>query len=224
MSARHPILRVEASLLNAPLNNLKKLCCSLEKDGVDGLHLDIMDGHFVANLSFSFGPSFIEQVRSFSKLPLHIHLMTCQPQKYFPCFIQAGATALSFHYETALEEAPQLIDSLKAKGVEVGMAVSPETSLEVIKPLLSRLDRVLLMSVTPGFGGQKFMSNVLPKIHLLSNWSKSLRIQVDGGIQLKTGRICLSQGANELAIGSALFKEETPRHTFLHLLKRGEPS
>jgi len=192
-----------ASILNADFASLAEDIKKAEKAGVEMFHLDIMDGHFVPNITF--GPKMVKDLRRRTSLPLESHLMISQPLKYLDDFISAGSDWISVHIETLNEtEAQRVIEKLKAKLVKVGFALNPDTPLSKIVPFLEDLDFVLIMSVFPGFGGQRFIPEVLDKISGLRK-EFSGDIAVDGGLSDKTLPLVAERGANIFCVGSFIF-------------------
>ncbi len=179
----------------------------MEDAGADWLHIDVMDGHFVPNLTM--GPVVVEAIRRASRLPLDIHLMIDHPQQSVRPFLDAGAYTLTPHIEAeglrTEGSVEQLLDVIRQGGARAGLALRPRTNAEAVKPFLPRLDLVLVMSVEPGFGGQRFMPEVVPKVRQLRQWFAG-DISVDGGINAETGRLCREAGANILVAGTYLFR------------------
>lgn len=200
-------VKVAPSILSADFAKLGEEVKSISELGVDYIHLDVMDGHFVPNITF--GPEVVKAVRPYSTLPFDVHLMIENVDQYIPLFAEAGADLITVHIEASrhLNRSLQLIKSL---GKKAGVVLNPHTPVEHIKHVLYLCDLVLVMSVNPGFGGQQFISNVTEKISEL----KSIReaegydylIEVDGGINEKTARICEEAGADLLVAGSFIFK------------------
>jgi ribulose-phosphate 3-epimerase len=199
---------IAPSLLAADFKNLELEIKRVSKAGAKWLHLDVMDGHFVPNISF--GPVVLASIAKVSNLFLDVHLMIAQPDKYADEFIKAGAQLISFHIE-ALKSAQmlKLIKRIKSKKVRVGIAIKPKTNVETILPYLKLIDLVLVMSVEPGFGGQKFMPLAVEKIKTIKNYIKKNKlktlIEVDGGINLETAKLCAEAGVDVLVAGSYLF-------------------
>ncbi|MBA4336373.1 ribulose-phosphate 3-epimerase [bacterium] len=193
-------IQIAPSILSADFGKLNEDIATVE-DYVDYLHIDVMDGHFVPNLTF--GAPVVKCIKS--KKPLDVHLMIENPMEYIDDFAKAGANILSFHYE-AVENPRVLINMIKERGIKAGMSVKPGTEVEVLEEFLSELDWVLVMSVEPGFGGQSFMPSALDKIKWLREKAPNLDIAVDGGINEETAKLCKEAGANILVAGSYIFK------------------
>jgi len=198
------MIKVAASILSADFLHLEKEIKAVEKAGADMIHLDIMDGHFVPNISF--GADIVSYVKKASSLPLDVHLMITNPEQYIDKFIQAGANYLSFHCETAYH-INRLVHKIKEKGVKAGIALNPATSLNVLDYILDDLDFVLIMSVNPGFGGQEYIEHSTEKINnlFINQQMNDIEIEIDGGINDKTGKLVRQAGANILVAGSYIF-------------------
>ncbi|PIP19203.1 MAG: ribulose-phosphate 3-epimerase [Candidatus Omnitrophica bacterium CG08_land_8_20_14_0_20_41_16] len=198
-----PRIKVAPSLLSADFSSLAKDIKRVEKAGADMLHVDIMDGHFVPNITI--GPLIVKYVRKVTKLPLDVHLMIENPKKYINAFLSAGSDMITAHIEVvSIKEIKAMAADLKAQGVKFGIALNPSTPLSRIKPVLKFVDFVLIMSVNPGFSGQVFIPSVLIKIRELRKIFKK-DIAVDGGINALTGKKVRNAGANILAAGSYIF-------------------
>lgn len=174
----------------------------MEAAKADMLHLDVMDGHFVPNISF--GPPVIASLRKVSGMFFDVHLMISKPLDYVEAFAEAGASMITFHIESE-SEAGRTIEKIKGLGVKCGLVLKPGTPAEAVAPYLNGLDMALVMTVEPGFGGQKFMADMLPKIEKLRALAPSLDIEVDGGIDPYTAALAAKAGANVLVAGSSLF-------------------
>ena len=202
-------IKIAPSILNADFSNLGALIKKLESGGADDIHLDIMDGNFVPNLTF--GPLIVASLRKITSLPLDVHLMVENPEHYFKAFAEAGVKSLTIHFETCthLHRSVQLI---KDMGLKAGVALNPATPLGVLEYIVQDLDVVLLMTVNPGWGGQEFIPAVCGKIQelrkMLLNAGSNADLQVDGGINTTTIKAAVDCGANSLVIGSALLKEK----------------
>ncbi len=210
------------SILACDFAHLAKEVQKIEDSGADRIHIDIMDGHFVPNLSM--GPQIVAAINRSTKMFLDVHLMMYNPYDYVERFVEAGADSISFHFE-ATEDVAETLDYIRKCGVKVGLAFCPETSLSLIPKYLDKCDKVLLMTVNPGFGGQSFMPEVLDKIRFTRDVVDRLNIreggvtayegkilpefeiQVDGGINYETAKLCVEAGANNLVSGSFLFSQ-----------------
>ena len=196
------MLKIAPSLLSADFGRLKDEIDEVAAGGADLLHLDVMDGHFVPNLTF--GPFIVEAIRKLTKLPLDCHLMIADPLKYGPRFAKAGADIVTFHVEVEGDPA-RTFDAIEAAGAKAGMVVNPGTDPRRLEPWLPRCALVLVMSVWPGFGGQKFMPEVLPKFAALRELGYRGDLEIDGGIAPGTAAAAKAAGANVLVAGSAIF-------------------
>jgi len=200
------MVMVAPSILSADFRYLEKEIKKVEKEGAGMIHLDVMDGHFVPNITI--GPLIAEAVRKCTKLPLEAHLMIENPEKYILAFAEAGADYITIHTETSKNLSGD-IELIKNLGKEACISVNPATPVDQVIPVLARLKMVLIMSVNPGFGGQEFMPEALPKIEKLraeiNNQKLAVGIAVDGGINLETAPRAVSAGANILVAGSAIY-------------------
>jgi ribulose-phosphate 3-epimerase len=179
----------------------------LEVEGADWVHVDVMDGVFVPNITI--GPGVIQNIRPHTKLPFDVHLMITEPERYIDVFAKAGADIITIHVE-ASKDVGSTIDRIHALGKKAGLSLNPETPFEAVLPYLDKIDLLLVMTVHPGFGGQSFMTECVSKItrarkHFMVHGSGA-EIEVDGGINCDTGRLCVEAGATVLAAGSSLFK------------------
>ncbi len=199
---------ISPSILSADFANLERDIQLVENNGADWIHVDVMDGHFVPNITI--GIPVVKSIKKVTKLPLDVHLMIENPEKYIKDFANAGADILTFHYEAVKKEnIKNLISEIKELGVKAGLSIKPKTQPEEILEFLQDLDLVLVMTVEPGFGGQKFMEDCAEKIKLIKQHApENLYIQVDGGINAQTGKICTEFGANSLVAGSYIYKAE----------------
>ena len=200
-------IQISPSILAGDFSQLGNEIKKLEDAGADMIHVDVMDGHFVPNLTI--GPPVIKSLRKYSKLPFDVHLMISPVHKYIENYAEAGADIITFHPEAtqSIEQSISLIKSLKKK---VGLSLNPGTEIDIIKKFLDKIDLVLIMSVHPGFGGQKFMPEVLKKIETLYNIKKtnkfSFDIEVDGGINFDNSKLVKDAGANIIVSGTTIFK------------------
>lgn len=193
---------ISPSILSADFANLERDIKAVNT--ADWLHIDVMDGHFVPNITI--GVPVVVSIRKITDMPLDVHLMIENPEKYIEAFVKAGADIITFHYE-AVQDVSAVIKQIKSFGVKAGMSIKPKTPADVVFPYLNELDMVLVMTVEPGFGGQKFMQDCAEKIPAIRQKAlESLIIQVDGGINAETARICTFYGANSLVAGNYIYK------------------
>lgn len=202
------MVKIAPSILSADFANLQKDIQDVEQGGADYIHIDVMDGHFVPNITI--GPLVVEAIRPITKLPLDVHLMIENPDTYIPAFAKAGADIISVHVE-ACRHLHRTIQLIKAEGVKAGVVINPATPVESIVPILNEVDLVLLMTVNPGFGGQAFIKDVLPKISqvrsLITERGLSVEVEVDGGVNPETAALCVDAGADVLVAGSAIYQQ-----------------
>ena len=200
---------ISPSILGGSFSNMEKVISDLDKSKAEYIHFDVMDGDFVPNLTF--GPQFISNLRGFSKKVFDVHLMINRVGKFIDEYIQTGADLITFHVEVD-ENISEIIKAIKSSNIKCGISLKPKTNWEVIKPYIENLDQILVMTVEPGFGGQSFMNDQLEKIKKIREFANSQNIQidlqVDGGINYETGKLCTEAGANVLVAGSFLFKQD----------------
>jgi len=214
------VLKVAPSVLSADFSRLGEEIKKVEAAGADLIHIDVMDGHFVPNITI--GPLVVKAIRKVTKLPLDVHLMIENPDKYIPDFAKAGADIITVQVE-ASNSLVEDIELIKQNNCKPGVVVNPATGLEKVLPILDRIDMVLVMSVNPGFEGQKFMPEVLPKIKELRKEIEKRKlnvdIEVDGGINTQTAKEVVKAGANVLVAGSAVFYSDDYKKTICGLKK-----
>jgi len=200
-------IKISPSILSADFSILGNEIKKLEDGGADMIHIDVMDGHFVPNLTF--GPPVIEKIRKCTNLPFDVHLMISPVEKYIKDYASAGADIITIHPE-ATDDLSRTIEEIKSYSKKVGVSLNPKTSAKIIEDLLNKIDLILIMSVNPGFAGQKFMPEVLDKVKFLrSKIDKEkldIDIEIDGGIDFKTAPLAIQAGANILVSGTTIFK------------------
>jgi ribulose-phosphate 3-epimerase len=203
------MVKIAPSILSANFLKLGEEIKAAEAAGADMLHIDIMDGHFVPNITI--GPSIVESIRKITSLPLDVHLMIEEPDKYLRDFIKAGADYLTIHYEASVH-LHRTVQRIKESGVKAGVSLNPATPIWSLEHILPDADLALLMSVNPGFGGQDFIPQIIDKIKTLKNLLREkgvlTLIEVDGGIKLENAADIISAGADILVMGSAFFNSE----------------
>lgn len=201
-----PKALIAASILNADLGRLAEEIREVEAAGADWIHLDVMDGSFVPNITF--GPAVVEHVRKLTKLPIDVHLMIVEPERHLDAFAKAGADVLSVHVETTLH-LQRTLSHIRSLGKRAGAVLNPATSEDTLRWVLPDLDLVLVMTVNPGFGGQAFLPSIVPKIHrvreLIDASGCAIELEVDGGVSPKTTPEVVQAGARVLVVGNAIF-------------------
>lgn len=203
------MIKIAPSILSADFAKLGQEIKDVENGGADYIHVDVMDGHFVPNITI--GPLIVEAIRPVTTLPLDVHLMIENPDLYIPEFSRAGADIITVHVE-ACRHLHRTVHLIKDTGVKAGVVLNPATPVNVIEHILEDIDMVLFMTVNPGFGGQKFIETVLPKIEttakMIENKRLNVEIEVDGGVNPQTAKQCINAGANVLVAGSAVFNKQ----------------
>lgn len=225
-------IKIEPSILSADFGHLADEAKRIEQAGADAIHIDIMDGHFVPNLTM--GPSIVAAINRATSLPLDVHLMVYNPYDFVEGFIEAGADLITFHLE-ATEDVEDTLEYIRRSGKKAGLSFRPETSFSLIPKFATLCDVILIMTVNPGFGGQEFMPKMVEKIRLLREYCDRNRIRqggviapkdvelpvfdikVDGGINLETARECIKAGANILVSGNFLFNHKDMKRAIIDL-------
>ena len=205
------MIKVAPSILSADFVNLERDICRLKECGADYVHIDVMDGLFVPNITI--GIPVVAAIRKITDLPLDVHLMIDRPIRYVEQFCDAGADIVTIHAEADTVECNQeALRMIRRKGVRAAVSIKPGTSASAVDPYMDLMDMILVMTVEPGFGGQKFMEDMMGKVRALRKIidvrTPGVELEVDGGVNLDTGRTCVEAGANVLVAGSALFKAE----------------
>ena len=202
-------ITISPSILGSSFANMQETIKLIDQSKAEYIHFDVMDGDFVPNLTF--GPQFISNVRQYSNKIFDVHLMINRVGKFLDNYIKAGSNIITFHSEID-EDIKELISKIKTNNIKCGIAIKPATPWEDLKPYLDDIDQIIIMTVEPGFGGQKFMDNQLLKINQLkkyiSNNQLHIDLEVDGGVNYETGKKCVDAGANILVAGSFLFNQE----------------
>jgi ribulose-phosphate 3-epimerase len=203
--------RIAPSVLSADLGRLREQLAQIEESGADWVHVDVMDGCFVPNLTF--GAPLIRALKKLTNLPLDVHLMVVQPEKYIDAFADAGAAVFTFHPEATTHVQRQLV-RVRERGMHAGLALNPGSPLSLVEEVVEDLDLVLVMSVNPGFGGQRYIPSATAKIRrvrsLLDAWQSGAKLEVDGGITIETIRQAWEAGACTFAAGTSVFGEKDP--------------
>ena len=212
---------ISPSVLSADFANLERDVRRVADAGAKWIHIDVMDGHFVPNITI--GAPVVKSLRKACDLVLDVHLMISEPKKYVGDFIKAGSDIITFHYEAQKELTLDIIKEIKSSGVKAGLSIKPQTSADEVREFIPYLDLVLIMTVEPGFGGQKFMHECVQKIADIKEFARlykrdDLYIQVDGGINDKTANICKNLGANSLVAGSYIFNSSNINQAVASLL------
>ncbi|MFD2044056.1 ribulose-phosphate 3-epimerase [Ornithinibacillus salinisoli] len=212
--------KIAPSILSADFAKLGQEIQDVEKGGAEYIHVDVMDGHFVPNITI--GPLIVEAIRPVTDLPLDVHLMIENPDAYIQTFADAGASIISVHQEASVH-LHRTIQLIKQAGVKAGVVINPATPAELIQEVLPDVDLVLVMTVNPGFGGQSFIHHTVNKIKKIAKWREekglSFEIEVDGGVNTKTAKLCTEAGADVLVAGSAVFNQEDRRKAIQNILE-----
>ncbi|MBQ4123548.1 ribulose-phosphate 3-epimerase [bacterium] len=200
-------LVIAPSILSSDFANLESEVKRLEENGADWVHVDVMDGHFVPNITI--GAPVVKALRKVTSIPLDVHLMIENPEKYIKDFALAGSDYITFHYEAAKDNVKDVIDLIRSYNIKVGLSIKPKTQVCEIIPFINMVDMILIMTVEPGFGGQKFMQDCALKIKELKPLlNEEVIIEVDGGINKETAKICTDYGATALVAGNYVFSQE----------------
>ncbi|PAQ13238.1 ribulose-phosphate 3-epimerase [Bacillaceae bacterium SAOS 7] len=203
------MVKIAPSILSADFSRLGEEIKDVEMGGADIIHVDVMDGHFVPNITI--GPLIVDAIRPITKLPLDVHLMIENPDQYIEAFAKAGADYITVHVE-ACPHLHRTIQLIRSHGVKAGVVLNPATPAQMIEHILEDIDMVLLMTVNPGFGGQSFIHSVVPKIRqvkqMIDEKGLDVEIEIDGGVNIETAKLCTEAGASILVAGSAVYNKE----------------
>jgi ribulose-phosphate 3-epimerase len=203
------MIKIAPSILSADFGNLANAVKEAEEGGADLIHIDVMDGHFVPNITI--GSCVIASIRGITELPFDVHLMICEPEKHIPDFVKAGSNIITVSAE-ATNHLHRAIQGIKEHGVKAGVALNPSTSISSVENIIDDIDMMVIMTVNPGFGGQKFIESMLSKIknarELIEKKGLDLDLEVDGGVNSKNAKLAVDAGANILVAGNAVFRGE----------------
>ncbi|WP_166238101.1 ribulose-phosphate 3-epimerase [Paenibacillus turpanensis] len=205
------MIHIAPSILSANFAKLGEEIADVERGGADWIHVDVMDGHFVPNITI--GPLVVQAIRPITRLPLDVHLMIEKPERYIEHFVEAGADIVTVHQEASVH-LHRTVERIKELGARAGVALNPATPVELLEPILERLDLVLIMTVNPGFGGQAFIPETLRKLEKLRSMlaekglTGKVDVEVDGGINAETAKLVMAAGANVLVAGNAVFAQQ----------------
>lgn len=217
------MILISPSILASDFANLEREVRAIAKGGADLVHVDVMDGHFVPNITI--GVPVVQSLKKISPIPLDVHLMISDPLTFVPAFAKAGSDIITFHFECGCD-IQKTIDAIRQSGAKVGVSLKPKTAAGAVFPYLDQIDMVLVMTVEPGFGGQSFMPDMLPKISAIrrriDELDRNVDIQVDGGIDLATAALVAKAGANVLVAGSAVFRCENYAEPIFAIRKAAE--
>jgi ribulose-phosphate 3-epimerase len=211
-------IKISPSILSADFSILGEEIKSLEKAGADLIHVDVMDGHFVPNITM--GPPIIKMIRKCTKLPFDVHLMISPVEKYIKDFAEAGSDIITVHPE-ATDNLKRAVKTIKSLGKKAGVSLNPKTPISVLMDVINEIDLILIMSVNPGFAGQSFMSEVLPKVkelrQIVNEKKLKIDIEIDGGINFETAPLAVKAGANILVSGTTIFTGSSLKENILKL-------
>ncbi len=212
--------KIAPSILSANFAKLGEEIKEVEQAGADYIHVDVMDGHFVPNITI--GPLIVEAIKPVTNLPLDVHLMIENPDQYIPTFAEKGASIITVHQE-ACPHLHRTIQLIKDMNVQAGVVINPATPIEMITEILSYVDLVLIMTVNPGFGGQSFIHEMIPKVKTIAELREQnnyqYEIEIDGGVNIETAKLCTDAGADVLVAGSAIFNESDRKKAIEDLRK-----
>lgn len=212
------MIKVSPSVLASDFSNLSGEIKKIELSGADYIHLDVMDGVFVPNITF--GAPVIKALRKHTDMVFDVHLMIVEPQRYIKDFVDAGADIITFHYESC-DCHEEIIDMIHSYGVKASISIKPDTPASVLKPFIDKLDMILVMTVEPGYGGQKFIQKTVDSIKecraMIEASGRDIEIEVDGGIYAENVNVPISAGANVIVAGSAFFKSNDFKQTVIEL-------